>query len=150
MGGFHRVPWVPHSVSTPTAGYRAAHACGGYGSLPANIKAGRDLGLVAYPQLVYIVASPVGWGAVHEGCGVDGVWTGRWQGQYINVLELKVVLLTLRHFLLGLRGHHVIVRTDSTVAGGLGSPVLCKLATILWQWAHSLFLSLRAMHVLGY
>ena len=30
-----------------------------------------------------------------------------------------------------------------------GSPALCKLTTILWQWAHPHFLSLRAVHVPG-
>ncbi|XP_029924002.1 uncharacterized protein LOC115371027 [Myripristis murdjan] len=135
---------------------RRLHRALRWWKVPANIGAGRILGPVTYRQLVYTDASPIGWGAVHEGWGANGVWTGRWQGQHINVLELRAALLALRHVLPRLRGHHVIVRTDSTVAaayinrqGGLGSPVLCKLATVLWQWAHPLFLSLRAMHVPG-
>ena len=122
----------------------------------AHIQVGQALGPVIYRQLVYTDASPSGWGAVHEGCGISGVWTGRWLCQHINVLELRAVLLALRRFLPRLRGHHVIVRTDSTATaayinrqGGLRSPVLCKLATTLWQWAHPLFLSLRAVHVPG-
>ncbi|XP_061576587.1 uncharacterized protein LOC133442594 [Cololabis saira] len=123
---------------------------------PANLANGSALGPVVYRQLVFTDASQIGWGAVHEGCGVNNRWSGRWMSQHINVLELKAVLLALREFLPRLRGHHVIVRTDSTVAaayinrqGGLGSPVLCKLATTLWQWAHPLFCSLRAVHVPG-
>lgn len=38
---------------------------------------------------------------------------------------------------------------STCVGGGLGSPPLCKLATKLWQWAHSRFLSLRVVHVPG-
>ena len=112
---------------------------------------GSALGLLVYRQLVFTDASQAGWGAVHEGCGVNGRWSSRWISQHINVLELRAVLLALRQFLPRLTGHHVIVRTDSTVAaayinrqGGLGSLVLCKLATKLWQWANPLFCSFRA------
>ncbi|KAK7929151.1 hypothetical protein WMY93_005546 [Mugilogobius chulae] len=95
-------------------------------------------------------------GAVHEGRGVQGRWTGRWLGQHINLLELQAVFLALQHFLPVLRGRHVLVRTDSSVAaayvnrqGGLGSLRLCKLAHLVWEWAYPQFLSLRAMHVPG-
>ncbi|XP_078025738.1 uncharacterized protein LOC144463846 [Epinephelus lanceolatus] len=95
--------------------------------VPANIAVGRGLGPVVYRQLVYTDASSSGWDAVHEGRGINGVWTGRWLCQHINVLEVRAVLLTLHHFLLRVRGHHIIVRTDSTVTaayinrqGGLG------------------------------
>lgn len=135
---------------------RRLHGALQWWRVPENIKRGRALGPVIYRQLVYTDASTSGWGAVHVGCGTNRVWTGRWLGQHINVLELRAVLLALCHFLPTLRGHHVIVRTDSTVTaayinrqGGLASPVLCNLATVLWQWAHPLFLSLRAVHVPG-
>lgn len=122
----------------------------------ANISRGSTLGAVVYRQLVFTDASLVGWGAVHEGCGVNGLWTSHWVTKHINVLEMRAVFLALRQFLPRLRGHHVIVRTDSTVTaayinrqGGLGSPALCRMATQLWQWAHPLFCSLRAVHVPG-
>ena len=117
--------------------------------VPVNIKLGRVLGPVIYRQLVYTDASSLGWDADDGGCGVNGVWTSWWLCQHINVLELRAVLLALHHCLPRLRSHHVIVHTDSTVTaayinrqGGLGSPALCKFATILWQWAHPHFLSL--------
>ena len=98
--------------------------------VPASIKMGRALGPRVYRQQVCTDVSSLGWGAVHEGCGVNGVWTGRWLCQHINVLELRAVLLARLHFLPRLRGHHVIVRTDSTVTaayinrqGNLSSPV---------------------------
>ena len=125
--------------------------------VPANIKLGQTLGPVIYRQQVYTDTSSLGWGAIHEVHGVNSVWTGRWLCQHINVLELKVVLLALLHFLPRLRGHHIIVRTDSTVTaayinrqGDLSSSALCKLATILWQWAHPHLLLLRAVHVPGH
>ena len=105
---------------------RRLHRALQWWKVPANIKLGRALGPVIYRQLVYTDASSSGWGAVHEGCGVNGVWTGRWLCQHINFLELRVVFLALRHFLPRLKG---------------------KLATILWQWAHPHFLSLRAVHM---
>lgn len=76
--------------------------------------------------------------------------------QHINVLELQAIRLALLHFLSVLRGRHVLVRTDSTVAaayvnrqGGLGSSRLCRLARLIWEWAHPQFKSLRAMYVPG-
>ena len=99
--------------------------------VPANIKLDRALGLGIYRQLVYTDASSLGWGAVHEGRGVNGVWTGRWLCQHINVLELRAVLLAL--------GHCTVTAAYINRLGGFGSPALCKLATILWQWAHPYF-----------
>ena len=96
----------------------------------------------------------VGWGAVHEGKGISGYWHRLRLAQHINLLEMQAIYLALLHFLPKLRNHHVLVRTDSTVAaayinrqGGLGSPRLCRLAQTIWEWAQ--FKSLRAMHVPG-
>ncbi|KAK7919192.1 hypothetical protein WMY93_010476 [Mugilogobius chulae] len=124
--------------------------------VPDNLAQGNALGPVLRRQVLSSAASLVGWGAVHEGRGVQGRWTGRWLGQHINLLELQAVFLALQHFLPVLRGRHVLVRTDSSVAaayvnrqGGLGSLRLCKLAHLVWEWAYPQFLSLRAMHVPG-
>lgn len=55
-----------------------------------------------------------------------------------------------------LQGHHVLLRTDSTVAaayinrqGGLGSPRLCRIVHELWLWAAPRLLSLKAVQVPG-
>ncbi len=107
-------------------------------------------------QVVSSAASLVGWGAIHEGKGISGQWHGPWLMWHINVLELQTVYLALQHFLPLLRNQHVLVRTDSTVAaayvnrqGGLGSPCLCILAQMIWEWAYSWFKFLRAMYVVG-
>lgn len=123
---------------------------------PVNLRQGQAMGPVTRRLVVFSDASPVGWGAVHEGCGVSGRWSGPWLSQHINVLELRAAFLALQLFSPRLRGFHVIVRTDSTVAaayinrqGGLGSPPLCNMATRLWLWAHPRFLSLWVVHVPG-
>lgn len=121
-----------------------------------NLAQGNALGPVLRRQVLSSDASLTGWGAVFEGRGVRGSWTGHWLTQHINLLELQAVFLALRHFLPELRGHHVLVRTDSSVAaayvnrqGGLGSLRLCRLAQLIWEWAHPRFRSLRAMHIPG-
>ncbi|CAI5695366.1 unnamed protein product [Oreochromis niloticus] len=123
---------------------------------PVNLQQGQAMGPVTRRQVVFSDASPVGWGAVHEGCGVSGRWSGPWLSRHINVLELRAAFLPLQLFSPRLQGFHVTVRMDSTMAaayincqGGLGSPPLCNMATRLWLWAHPRFLSLRAVHVPG-
>ena len=116
------------------------------------------LGPVLRRQVVSSDASLVGWGAVHEGKGVSGLWHGPWLAQHINVLELQAIHLALLHFLPVLQDRHVLMRkrADSTVAaayinrqGGLGSLRLCRLARIILEWAHPQFKSLRATYVPG-
>ncbi|XP_053190141.1 uncharacterized protein LOC128373962 [Scomber japonicus] len=123
---------------------------------PTNLVRGMALGPVLHRQVVSSDASLVGWGAVHEGKGVSGLWHGPWLAQHINVLELQAIHLALLHFLPVLQDRHVLMRTDSTVAvayinrqGGLGSLRLCRLARIILQWAHPQFKSLRATYVPG-
>src|SRR4029434_7906981 len=73
---------------------------------------------------------------------------------HINVLELRTVVLALRHFLPRLSGQHVLVRTDNTSAmayinrqGGVRSPSLHHWANRLLLWAAVHILSLRAVHI---
>ncbi|KAK7901815.1 hypothetical protein WMY93_018584 [Mugilogobius chulae] len=91
---------------------------------------GVSLGTVSTRKVVTTDACLTGWGGVYEDRPVNGVWSPRLRQAHINYLELKAVVLTLKHFLPHLRGHHVLVRTDntSTVAhinrqGGLRSTV---------------------------
>ncbi|MGH0163646.1 UNVERIFIED_CONTAM: hypothetical protein FKN15_064603 [Acipenser sinensis] len=72
------------------------------------------------------------------------------------MLEFQVVSLVLHHFLLVLRGTHVLIRTDNTTVvvyvnhqGGLRSPVLHHMAFRLLTWAQRNWLSLRATHIPG-
>lgn len=78
------------------------------------------------------------------------------QPSHIHFLELSVVFLSLKHFLLSLMGHHVLMRTDNTpmVAyinrqGGLRSSQLYMLARKLILWNCGCLLSLRATHIPG-
>ena len=61
-------------------------------------------------------ASLTGWGAVWAGRTVRGSWEPHWQGEHINVLELREVHLALRELLPHIRYRHVLVRTDNTSA----------------------------------
>ncbi|KAK7895505.1 hypothetical protein WMY93_020830 [Mugilogobius chulae] len=65
-------------------------------------------------EVVYTDASSTGWGATWQGQMVQGTWSPHLQGEHINVLELLAVHLALRHLLQGLRGRHVLVRSDNT------------------------------------
>ena len=64
----------------------------------------------------------MGWGAVCEGRGVNGLWSVTEAASHINVLELRTVVLALRHFLPRLSGQHVLMRTDNTAALAYKSP----------------------------
>lgn len=78
------------------------------------------------------------------------------QRSQLNFLELSAVFLSLKHYLLSLKGHHVLVRTGNmtTVAyincqGGLRSRRLHMLACKLIPWSCGHLLSLRVTHVPG-
>ncbi len=75
---------------------------------------------------------------------------------HINCLEILEVWLGLRTFLPDLRGHHILVRSDSMTVvtyinsqGGLSLRRLFTLAERLLRWAQLNFHSLRAAHVPG-
>lgn len=58
-------------------------------------------------------ANLTGWGGVYEGSIVRGIWSPILHHSHINYLEL--FFLTLKHFLLFLKGHQVLVRMDNTM-----------------------------------
>ncbi len=75
---------------------------------------------------------------------------------HINCLEMLAVYLGLRTFLSDLRGHHVLVRSDSMMVvsyinrqGCLSSRRRFILAECLLRWAQLNLRSLRATHVPG-
>ncbi|MGL4249587.1 MAG: reverse transcriptase domain-containing protein, partial [Aeromonas sp.] len=123
---------------------------------PLFLQKGVEMGIISCRQMITTDASLTGWGAVFEGRPAYGVWTGEALTWHINCLELRAVLLGLRHFLPYLRGHHVIVRTDNMAVvshvnrqGGSRSRTLDGHARQLFLWAQGKFLSLRAVHVPG-
>ncbi len=99
-------------------------------------------------------ASLTGWGAVMSGRSGHGLWSGRHLIWHIYCLEMLAVF---RVFLLDLRGHHVLVRTNNTAVvsyiihqGGLRSRPLYKLAHQILLWSQDKFLLLRALFIPGY
>ena len=75
---------------------------------------GVSLGTVVTRKVITTDATLTGWGGVFEGRPINGVWSPHLSRAHINYLELMAVVLTLRHFLPFLQGHHVLVRTDNT------------------------------------
>ncbi|MGH0137348.1 UNVERIFIED_CONTAM: hypothetical protein FKN15_063663 [Acipenser sinensis] len=82
---------------------------------PACLRLGVALGSVTRREVVTTDASSLGWGALRNGSGVQGVWNPPWQGLHINVLELQAVYLALQNFLQVVQGRQVLVRTDNTL-----------------------------------
>ncbi len=75
---------------------------------------------------------------------------------HINCLEMLAVCRALHAFLPDLKGHHVLVRSDSMIVvayinhqGGLSSRCLFTLVERLLEWAQHNLRSLRATHVPG-
>src|SRR4029434_1969061 len=81
---------------------------------PRFLTASGPMGLVTHRVVVTTDASTKGWGAVCEGEYVNGLWSVAEAVAHINVLELRTVVLALRHFLPRLSVRHVLVRTDNT------------------------------------
>ncbi|XP_059205256.1 uncharacterized protein LOC131984458 [Centropristis striata] len=124
--------------------------------VPSFLTRGVPMGSVLSRKVVTTDASLTGWGGIHEGRSVRGVWSVGLQRSDINFLELSAVFLSLKHFLPSLMGHHVLVRTDNTTTvayinrqGGLRSRQLHMLARRLILWSCGRLLSLRATHVPG-
>ena len=114
------------------------------------------MGTVTKLKVVSTDASTRGWGALHEGKPISGLWTETEKRLHINCLEMKAVALSLRAFLPHIKNHHVLVRSDnmSVVAyinrqGGLRSYSLHRMAKHLLLWAEHNLSSLRAAHVPG-
>ncbi|XP_037830295.1 uncharacterized protein LOC119616813 [Kryptolebias marmoratus] len=106
-------------------------------------------------EVVSTDTSTTGWGALWQQQIAQGTWSQRDKLRHINALELEAVRRAL-HFLSGLHGRHVLVRSDSTAVvfyinhqGGTRSITLLRLTQMLLTWAAPLFASLRAAHIPG-
>ncbi len=107
-------------------------------------------------KVVTMDASNEGWGSLCEGKPTFGLWYERKSGLHINCLEMLAVCQACQFFLPDIRGHHVLVRSDSRSVvsyinhqGGLVSKRLCMLANDFLVWAQNNLRSLKAKHVLG-
>ncbi len=91
--------------------------------------------------------------ASNKGCEVKptfGLWSEEESGLHINCLEMLAGCQACQFFPLDIRGHHVLVRSDSRSMVSYISNVskqLCMLANNLFVWAQNNLLSLKATHV---
>ncbi|KAI2650071.1 Transposon Ty3-G Gag-Pol polyprotein [Labeo rohita] len=103
-----------------------------------------------------LVCRRKGLGALCDGSPAFGLWPKAEEGFHINCLEMLAVCHALCAFLPDLKGHHVLVRSDSMTVvsyinrqGGLSSRLLFTLVKDLLEWAQCNLASLRAVHVPG-
>ncbi|KAL0180346.1 hypothetical protein M9458_025788 [Cirrhinus mrigala] len=117
---------------------------------------GIPLDIVCRKKVVSTDASNSSWGALCDGKLAFGYWSKRESRLYINCLEMLAVYLGLHSFLPDLRGHHILVRSDSMMVVsyinhqfGLSLKHLFILVGRLVEWAQLNLRSLRAKHVPG-
>ncbi len=123
---------------------------------PQWMERGIPLGIVCRRKVVSTDASNTGWGALCDGKPAFGHWSKEEGRLHINCLEMLAVCLGLHTFLPDLKGHHVLVRSDSMTVvsdincqGGLSSKRLFILVERLLEWAQLNLHSLREAHVPG-
>lgn len=103
---------------------------------------------------IYTDASLSGWGAVSDGCTVNGKWKDVEKTRHINYLELTAAFLGLKSFAQNVTNCAVLLRIDNTTAisyinrmGGVQYPHLNSLARSLWQWCEERDLWIYASYV---
>ncbi len=102
---------------------------------PLWLKQGVILDTAHRRKVVTTDASNKGWGALCEGKPTFGLWSEEESDLHINCLEMLAVCRTCQFFRPDIRGHHVLIRSDSRSVvsyinhqGGLVSKRLCTLA----------------------
>ncbi len=115
-----------------------------------------NLFIIFRRKVVTTDASNKGWGALCEGKPTFGLWSEEESGLHINCLEMLAVCQACQFFLSDIRGHHVLICSDSRSVlsyinhqGGLVSKRLCTQVNKLLVWAQNNLGSLKAMHVPG-
>ena len=123
---------------------------------PANVMKGSDLHPKDHSIQLFTDASNEGWGAHLEQSSTQGLWSPQEKGLHINVLELKAVFLSLRHFKDQCQDQTVLVATDnSTVVayinkqGGTHSAEMCALLWRTMTWCHRFDIILKTRHIPG-
>ncbi len=96
------------------------------------------------------------WGALCEGKPTFSLWSEEESGLHINCLEMLAVCQACQFFLPDIRGHHVLICSDSRSVvsyinhqGVIVSKRLCMLVNNLLVWAQNNLRSLKATHVPG-
>ncbi len=123
---------------------------------PQWFKQGVVMGMVYRRKVVSTNASNTGWGALCEGNPTFGSWSIAESRLHINWLEMMAVFRALQTFLPDLKGHHMLVCSDSMTVvayinsqGRLTSKHLFEMVRHLLEWANLNLRSLRAAHVPG-
>jgi len=98
----------------------------------------------------------VGWEAVCGKTSTGGLWSLEEQGNHINYLELKAVLLGLQSLCALINGKHILVQSDNTTTvsyinaiGGIKSIPCNDMATVIWEWCIQPDIWLSATHIPG-
>ncbi|XP_048775499.2 uncharacterized protein LOC125680102 [Ostrea edulis] len=101
-------------------------------------------------------ASLTGWGATLEGREASGIWSGLQLTEHINLLEMRAVLLALKHFSQFVQGQSLMIATDNTTVvaylqnqGGTHSQSLYLLCKEILLFCRSLGIRLSVRHVPG-
>ncbi|KAM4697915.1 uncharacterized protein WCC33_013536 [Rhinophrynus dorsalis] len=123
---------------------------------PTNLAKGRALTDPEW-QILHTDASKLGWGGIWNNKTIQGIWTAREKTMHINVLELKAVWNTLRHFRQHLHQQSVLIRSDNFTAvqyilnqGGTRSYQLNCLAIKILLWAEHNLHALTASFLSGH
>lgn len=121
-----------------------------------NLLKGLPLDPPAPKLTLFTDASLSGWGAYLEGRSVSGLWSPLELEDHINVLEMRAVLLALRHFIEVVQGQPLLIATDnSTVVaylqnqGGTHSYPLFLLCREILLFCNRIDTSLTVRHVPG-
>ncbi len=80
---------------------------------PLRLKRGVTLNTAHRRKVVTTDASNKGWGALCEDKPTFGLWSEEESTLHINCLEMLAVCQACQFFLPDIRGHHVLVRSDS-------------------------------------
>lgn len=131
LGSFHlRV--THHCIKTP---WKSSHL----------FQSGIPLGLTSRRKVVTTDASNSGWGAPYKGRPAFGSWARQgqtWNDACTSTSSRLESFLALKTFLLALKGHHVLVRSDNMTVeafinhqGGLRSHSLYRFTQHILLWA---------------
>ena len=94
---------VPHSMHCHLKWWGCSHV----------LRAGTSLHAPSPDVVVFTDASNIGWGAHSLGEEIQGNWLDSEIYLHINVLEMKAVLIAIRHFAPQLRGKVVLFLCDN-------------------------------------
>ena len=122
-----------------------------------NLMAGAPIYPLIHNTLVFMDASQKGCGAHSNNLVLSGLWSNKESQLYINVLELKAVLLGLKGLQEHLQGQRVPICSDnSTVVSylnkeeGTHSVEMCALIWRIVAFTSSRRIYIRARHVPGF